>query len=447
MIGGGLWLSAAIVTAIVTLSSFINTVTLNRFDELLLERQLQIVVALNNTGGDPELLGAYLTDPAYERPYSGRYWQAESDDGVLLTSRSLFDSLLKDHTADAPSEPALRTGLGPENERIRAVTQKIIFEDDSVWTVIVAESMTDLLIERAKIRQNVLIAFGFVGVLGFIGALLQMSMILRPLSALRYDVAHRWDSGKALDPQEYPEEVAPLVEDINALMTRNRDIIERSRRQAADLAHALKTPSAIARNELSSLAAADMDVGSAMDALDRIDAQLGRSLARIRASNAASAPTAATDMTRTIERMGKLFRSMAAKRDKEIRINVADGLQARIDAQDIEEVLGNVIDNALKWCATTVTVDAWSAEGGTFIRVDDDGPGIPQEDRRTALRSGGRLDTSEPGTGLGLAIATDLLAAYGASLSLDASDQLGGLTVLVSLPHRSAPLRQAQIPE
>ena len=280
------------------------------------------------------------------------------------------------------------------------------------------------------------LAIALVAGLGLFSVLAQTAAILRPIEKLRQDVANRWERDEALSEADYPEEVAPLVADINALLERNRDIVGRARRQAADLAHALKTPSAILRNELTALRENRAKVEKALDALDRLDAQLGRSLARIRMSNTGESTAARTDLSHSIDRFSRLFNTMAARDGKSLATVCDPGLAIRVDAQDIEEVLGNVLDNALKWAARSISLSARRVGDGIEIRVEDDGAGIPEADRAEALRSGGRLDTSKPGTGLGLAIAIDLLRAYGASLDLGSSAGLGGLAVRMTLPAR-----------
>jgi signal transduction histidine kinase len=217
-------------------------------------------------------------------------------------------------------------------------------------------------------------------------------------------------------------------------MPRDREIIARSRRQAADLAHALKTPSAILRNELSVLAEGVHDMGKAQEALDRVDAQLGRSLARLRAANSGEATLAKTDLSHSIDRFARMFGMMAKREAKDYAVQCEPGLMIRMDPQDIEEVLGNLLDNALKWCRTAMKLTAATGVDGIEVLIEDDGPGIPEADRAEAMKSGARLDTSKPGTGLGLAIAGDLLQAYGASLSLEESPSLGELAVRITLP-------------
>lgn len=276
--------------------------------------------------------------------------------------------------------------------------------------------------------------FALVGLIGVAGSLLLISAIVGPLRKLRADVAHRWDKGDDLRPGDYPEEVSPLVEVLNQLLHRNREIVSSSRRQAADLAHALKTPTAILRNELTSLTEAVTDTSAAEEALSRIDAQLSRSLARMRAANTGELTHSKTDLSNSVDRLSRLFSVMAEREGKSLAVDCEAGLQVRMDTQDVEEVIGNLLDNALKWCRTTIHISVKRTEDGIELCVEDDGPGIPEGARRDVLRSGRRLDTSVSGTGLGLAISVDLLKAYGGRLELGTSEHLGGAMCNLMIP-------------
>ncbi len=410
--------------------SYINTRVLEQFDETLRNRHTQLVVGLSATTDNPEALRDLMFDPAYGTPYSGRYWQVTDGNGATFTSASLFDELISE-PARVQQEAVVWNTSGPDNEAVRSVYQKITFEDGSEWGVTVAESRLELIRERRAAQNNLLPVFGLVGLIGVAGSLLLMSTIVGPLRKLRTDVAHRWDKGDDLNPQDYPEEVSPLVEDLNKLLHRNREIVSGSRRQAADLAHALKTPTAILRNELASLSDRGADIEPAEDALSRIDAQLKRSLARMRASNTAELTHSRTDLTNSVNRLSRLFSVMAEREGKSLTTDCETGLQVRMDTQDIEEVIGNLLDNALKWSRTTIHISAKHVTDHIEICIEDDGPGIPKEAREGVLRSGGRLDTSVSGTGLGLAISVDLLNAYGSKLILGKSANLDGLACCV----------------
>ena len=425
----------SVAVGVLTLNNYVDNRIQERFEANLLDRHTQIVVALSLATENPEILRELVFDPSYSTPYSGRYWQIVSADGQVYTSASLFDQILEEPTRGT-SGMIVWDSPGPDSNGVRAVNESIVFEDGIQWSVTVAEDLTSLMQERGEMRQSLLLVFSLVAVIGLAGSILSLTTILWPLRKLRRDVANRWYQDKELVPGDYPEEVAPLILDINQLMHRNRDIVTGARRQAADLAHALKTPSAILRNELEKQPGSGVDRDMAVEALDRIDAQLGRSLARMRAANSAELTNSTTDISHSIERFGRLFASMAERDGKSLVCRNTPDLRVRMDTQDIEEVIGNLLDNALKWSRSIIQITNTKTPDGVMILIEDDGSGIPKQSQREALRAGGRLDSSKPGTGLGLAIAVDLLKAYGANLAIDRSENLGGLAVRVEIPNR-----------
>lgn len=432
-ISGCLSAVVAIAGGTILLYSFLDQRVLEKFDRTLAERHTQIVVALSNVADDPDRLNEALFDPLYQTPFSGRYWQVTGPDGQTYTSASLFEATLPE-VPDDTQNLKIADSIGPEAIELRTAYQVITLEEGSKWGVAVAESLSGLISERVDTRRSLIGAFALVAAFGILTVLLQTSAIVRPIEKLRKDVAARWDRNETLVESDYPEEVAPLVSDINTLLQRNRDIVQRSRRQAADLAHALKTPSAILRNELQTLSMASHEMDRALDALGRIDAQLARSLARVRIASSGEMTFAHTDLSNSVNRISRLFSTMCNREDKHLTTACEPDLVIRIDAQDIEEVLGNLLDNALKWCRKNITLTAQKVADGVELMVEDDGPGIAELDRSEVVRSGRRLDTSKPGAGLGLSIAVDLLRVYDASLVLERSRLLGGLSVHIFLP-------------
>lgn len=431
--GGAIWAIMAVLIGVYGLSAFLEAQTQRRFDEMLTARHTRAIVALANSSGDPENLVYALGEPAYIQPFSGEYWQIANGSEDIYVSRSLMDTLLPvpDLQADGVR---LRDIVISGGEKLRSAGQWVTLDNGSQWHVQVASSLASLSEDRNVLRNNLLLAYGAVVIFGVIGAILQVSAMLRPLGHLRSDVLARWDSDGGLQVKSYPIEVAPLVEDINTLLDRNRDIVSRSRRQAADLAHAIKTPSAIVRNELEKLRGDGQDVSESLIALDRLDAQLKRSFARMRADGGNAGVRPVTDLDRALGRLGRAFTALARNHEKVLQTDIAPGLQVPMDQTDFEEVMGNLLDNALKWSARQINITAKRVDKCIVIAVGDDGPGISEQDRAFATSAGRRLDTSKPGTGLGLSLAADLTRAYGGSLELGVSDALGGLQVLVTLP-------------
>jgi Two-component sensor kinase N-terminal len=283
-LSGGISALVAVTIGTFLLYTLLNQKALERFDRSLAERHTQIVVALSNVPDEPERLGELIFDPSFQAPFSGRYWQVTGPDGQIYTSASLLESTLPEPVVKS-NQLMLVDSQGAEVEQVRIAHQVISLEDGSEWSVAVAESRSELIAERVETRRSLILAFALVAALGLSAVLLQTAAIIGPLDKLRKDVAHRWDRDEELNQTDYPEEVAPLVSDINTLLQRNRDIVARSRRQAADLAHALKTPSAILRNELIALAEHGRDdfrpdrsqqLGGPVFQAVRFDGQAGR---------------------------------------------------------------------------------------------------------------------------------------------------------------------------
>ncbi|MBC7675362.1 MAG: sensor histidine kinase N-terminal domain-containing protein [Rhodoferax sp.] len=430
----GLGLSAlSILVGAVVLVTSVDDIALRRFDTDMAALHLQLTAAVTNGAVDADILATELSDPLYERPYSGRYWQVTTSDGTIITSRSLFDTVLA--VPAASRELQYSDAVGPDGA-VRLAWRQITPDGEAPMVVAVANSMAQLYAEQWDIRQSLLSGFAIVGLLGLIIAIFQTSAILRPLSTLQKDINRRWDGNEGLDPADYPEEVSPLVSDINILLDRNRNLLERTRRHSADLAHALKTPSAILRNELSRFETAGQTIEIAEEALGRIDAQITRSLTRVRAANLGSPAQLGANLHQSLQRLDRAFTTLFANSEKILDLRVPPDLRVSMDVQDVEEVLGNLLENALKFCRNMVVVSAHQTADATVIRIEDDGPGISAADRIEALRPGGRLDTATRGTGLGLAIASDVMTAYGGTLSLGQSSSLGGLLVVCNMPVR-----------
>ncbi len=435
---GILWAVLTAVIGLYGLASFLDRQTEQRFNELLRNRHTQVVVAVANYRQSTADILRSVGEPAYQQPFSGQYWQIESDEGQISVSPSLVDTLLP--MAGTPTGGVIISDyVGPGGEQLRGAQEWLTLDDGTNLHVQVASSLLSLQLDRQILRNNLILAFGLVTLVAIGGALLQATAVLRPLNVLRRDVLARWEAEDGLSAEDYPIEVAPLVTDINNLMDRNREIVSRSRRQAADLAHAIKTPSAIVRNELEKLRHQGVPVTESINALDRLDAQLKRSFARMRADGGDGSMRVFTDVGTSLDRMIRAFTALAANDNKTLSSEIAPGLRARIDQSDFEEVVGNLLDNALKWANSRVHLIAVRDGQNIQVIIEDDGPGIPDDDMDTATLSGQRLDTSKPGTGLGLAIAADLAHAYGGKVSLGKSRDLPGLCATFQLKASGAP--------
>lgn len=233
----------------------------------------------------------------------------------------------------------------------------------------------------------------------------------------------------------YPLEVQPLVDDLNALLAHREKAVERAYATAGDLAHGLKTPLALLARE-AELAAASGNAGLAeaiAHHVERMSSQVDYHLARARAAASGGAGTARCQAAPCVDALVRTLTKLYAGRAIEIAATVPLAASARVQREDLDEMLGNLLDKACKWARSKVAVDASSANGAIVFTVDDDGPGLPQPHRAVVLKRGVRLDEAAPGSGLGLAIVRDLAELYGGALAIEDSP-LGGLRARISLP-------------
>jgi signal transduction histidine kinase len=432
MAGAVLWTLLVFVIGVTAFLTLFDRITITRFDDVLMERLVQAQVALSYLPPTEESMSRLLVDPVYSRPYSGRYWQAENPaTGQLLVSRSLFDATLAP-PVDTAEGANFWQGPGPGGQ-VRAVSDTVILEDGSSWTVTVAESVDALEAQRRIAANGSAAVFLLLGLLAVGAAALFTRAVLNPIERLSGEIENRWLTGTKLATDAYPDEIVPLVNDVNTLVERNHDIVARARRQAADLAHALKTPSAALRNELDAVSGAGVKLDGAMEALDRIDAQLKRTLIRMRAEYASNDVNSETSVAGSMRRLERLFRSSAGRDGVRLRWTAPDDLKLPLNPQDFEEAVGNLMDNAFKWTRSRIVVEAHVDGDRAVIEIHDDGPGVSPEEVDAILQPAYRIDTSTSGSGLGLAITNDLVRAYGGDLEIGRSEMLGGLMVRMRL--------------
>ena len=295
--------------------------------------------------------------------------------------------------------------------------------------VAVAVDLARLTAARSAFASDLVVALGILGLVLAAATSVQVGLGLRPLDWLRRGVAEiRSGQGRHLASQ-VPDEVKPLVDEVNALLDARERDIARSRHRAADLAHALKTPLAALvadgeRLRQKGEATIAADIESAVDTMRRhVDRELARARLRGGGDLQRGGGTPVAPLVRSL--IATLSRTVAGERVI-YQTAIADDICAPLDRTDLAEVLGNLLENATQHARTRVRVVAQAAGGGLAIMVEDDGPGIAEGLRPAALARGGRLDERADGTGLGLAIVQDVLDAYGWTLQLDNS-ALGGL--------------------
>lgn len=401
--------------------------------------------------GQPLINTGALSDPRWHTPYSGLYWQVDrmrpngqTREGVLR-SRSLWDTQLA-LQADALSAGALHVhqGVGPNSAKV-LILERTVRSDDSPgvgWRLIVAGDLQQTMAAATRFNRLLALALLALGAVLTLAAWAQVAVGLAPLHALQGALT---DVRMGREPRlkgQFPVEVQPLIDDFNGVLDRNAEVVERSRSHAGNLAHALKTPLAVLGQ------AADAAVKSPSNAeelarLVREQVALSQRhidwhLKRSRMAAAQRLPGLRTPLEPTLAGLMRVMQRVNAERHLTLRaLPISDRLAFGGEAQDLQEMLGNLLDNACQWAHTTVQVSATQADNLLIIVIEDDGPGIEGVHREAVLARGERLDESTPGSGLGLAIVNDLVRLYGGKLTLETST-LGGLLVRLSLPATTA---------
>lgn len=258
---------------------------------------------------------------------------------------------------------------------------------------------------------------------------------ISPMQALRTRLGGVREGRERRVEGRYPSEVQPLVDDLNALLEHRERTVARAIARAGDLAHGLKTPLAVLAQEAErARAAGQREVADAIrQQVDRMRRQIDYHLAQARAAASGAAPGASCAVVASSEALARTLRRLYADRPLAIDQNVPPGHAVRCQREDLDEMLGNLLDNACKWSRSRVSIESAQVDGRIVVTVDDDGPGIPAGMREAVLQRGVRADEAAPGTGLGLAIVRDLAELYGGSIALGDSP-LGGLRVQLNLP-------------
>lgn len=376
-----------------------------------------------------------LSDPRFQRPLSGLYWQVADGQGVALRSRSLWDQQLRPD-GTVPDDGALhrRTATGPEGEALLVWSRRVRLPDsDSPVEVSVAATTADMTAATRRFAEVLALSLGILA-LGLLGAaVVQVRLGLVPLDRLRRALADLRAGRSTRLVGAFPSEVQPLADDLNQLLADNAEMVERARTQAGNLAHALKTPLTIIANSAGTLS--DPGESALIQAeAERMRRQIDRHLTRARAAAMAKGAGLRTPVLSTLRPLARTIARLHPDRDIEVALSGDEALSFRGEAQDLAEMAGNLLDNAAKWCQGRVTLSV-TADGAERLRmvIEDDGPGIPAAERAAVLTRGVRLDEAVPGSGLGLAIVDDLARLYGGDLTLDQADG-GGLRAVLSLP-------------
>ena len=442
-----LFVSAAFWSLLILMLAGVALTTVYRgFTERALDERLgvylkAIVADIVAPGDDGKLTPGQLGEPQFELARSGWYWQVTRTDvepSDLRVSRSLFAARLPRLTEEGAPTTVERRGYvaGPEDRRLRMLERDIDVGDEGRFLVQVAADAGEIDGQVRRFEWALGLTFAALA-LALVGtAALQVRYGLEPLRKLREGVIaiRRGESDKIRG--DFPSDIAPLADELNLLVDANREVVDRARTQVGNLAHALKTPISVILNE--ARASPSPLAGKVEEQAGLMTRQVGYYLERARAAARAGSIGVSTEVEPVAAALVRAFEKIHRDDGRTFTFAVSDGLRFRGEKQDLEEMLGNLVDNAGKWAESHVAILAAPAPGDEERRflaltVDDDGPGLAPEQRAEAMKRGRRLDETKPGSGLGLSIVTELAGLYGGALKLDDSP-LGGLRARLILP-------------
>jgi signal transduction histidine kinase len=434
-----LWIMLLLGVGGFALDQVLKSAITRNFDDQL-DYVLTAIIASAEIGPEGEVL--LSRPPANQRflePNSGLYFQISPAQAISpqrraeleFPSRSLWDRRLQVRTEHHDSKAHVYDSGEFTGEKLRVVERDVQLPGSQLrWRFQVAESRDSLDAEISVLRRTLVRSFAALGIGLIVLSFLQALYGLWPLRRIRRAVAAVRSGAKSRIEQRFPGEIEPLTQELNALLEHNEVQAEEARRHAGNLAHALKTPLTVITNAATAKAPdlADTVCREATTMRRQVD----HHLARARAIGRRSSAQARSDVWPSLEAVERAVSRLY----ENVTVDLAGDKQAsvRVERQDLDEMLGNLIENAAKYGGGRVFVTVKRTPECVEVEVEDDGRGIPAEERAGIFDRGARLDTGKPGTGLGLAIVRDVAQIYGGSVALEESEDLGGLLVRLRLP-------------
>ena len=429
------WLIVALIAAFLALSYIFRTQVEAGFEEELQihAEEVERITRFNRQGAAVQRLP--FSDPRYEAPFSGFYWEVDGPGGVQFASGSLqghsLGSLPQD--ADPTAKPHIVRVNGPTGPMI--INARYGPESEGRLRFAVG---TDIRHVEAAIKEFDQLLFAALGGLGAVLLLTVLGLVtfgMAPFSKLA-QAMREVRAGAALSVEgKHPTEVQPLVAELNSLIKGQRDSLQRARAQAGNLAHALKSPLAIVADEAFQLdQRGDKVAGHVIaDQCKSMQLHIDHHIARARAQAVSRLPGTQSNVAETVAGVVSALARLHINKEIQIEQKLDPAIRAAMDGQDLSELVANLIDNAFKYAKSRILVEATAMDDGVIrILVEDDGPGLPPQVREIVFSPGIRLDETRPGTGLGLSIVRDLVELYQGEVELGTSSS-GGLSAVLRL--------------
>jgi signal transduction histidine kinase len=387
-----------------------------------------------------------LGEPLFELPLSGWYWQVTRLDpgkSELRASRSLWDGglpHLQDYgIAAGPDGSREDYVAGPEDQRLRLVERNIDLGDEGHYLVAVAGDAAEIAEETRSFDQALVITFSILAVVLLLTTMFQVRFGLAPLKRISDSLAAIRSGTAERLTGKFPEEIAPLARETNALIDANKEIVERARTHVGNLAHALKTPLSVMVNEATARGSEPFAL-KVLEQADIMRDQVARHLERARLAARLTVVGTVTDVAPVVTALARTMEKIHREKNVAIEVHADEQARFRGERPDLEEMIGNLVDNGCKWASSRVAIevvcerpDPASERQVVRIVVDDDGRGLSPSEREQVAHRGRRLDETKSGSGLGLSIVVELASLYGGGLTLGTAP-LGGLRAELVLP-------------
>ena len=437
MIGvAAFWIAALLLIGGFALDRVLSRSIVESFDNQL-EFVLNSMIASSEIGPAGEVrFNRPPADQRFVEPYSGLYFQISGVGADTFASRSLWDRRLRVSDTHKDVKPHLydsnEFSTAGHDEPLRIAERDAILPGSNVsWRFQVAQSRETIDDQIRQLRRTLIWSFSALGFGLLILAALQTFYGLWPLRRVRREVASIRSGEETRIGPDFPSEIRPLTEEINQLLAHSEAQAEEARRHAGNLAHALKTPLTVITNAATA-DSPDLD-STVIRESSVMRRQIDHHLARARAIGRRASAHARSTVWESLEAVERAVDRLY----ENVTVDIAGDhkAQVRVERQDLDEMLGTLVENAAKYGGGRVFVTVESKGAMVDIAIEDDGPGIPEADRGRLFTRGTRLDTTgKPGTGLGLAIVRDVAEIYGGSVHLEESEDLGGLLARLSLP-------------
>lgn len=426
------WIALALLVTALLLRGLYREHIEQHFDSHVYTHVEELVAAVE-IGPDGELrLFRQPTDPRFHRPDSGWYWQVQAADETLAKSASLGDALLDVSGLNFEENHDVQEMLGPNRQKLRAhVVHMTHGRFPGSVTILATAPEMQIQDDVADFMSQVLMSFLILAVGLSMAVVVQVFVALRPLKAIRAAISDVQAGKSTRLPREYPSDVQPLADELNSLIDYNETLLKRARTQLADFAHKVKTPLTVIRNEARNISGEQGRL--ILDQAHSMSGSIDHFLTRARVSGQKDAVGYRTSIRSVIDDLRFAVERIYQDRDLSIELCSDHDCKFRGEVQDLEEMLGNLIENACKWAGDRIEIRCNPEEDMLTIAVEDDGPGIAEKDFERVLQRGNKLDESVPGYGQGLSIVKEIAELYGGFLRLGRSE-LGGLKAELNLP-------------